>query len=108
MSVRSLFILICSIIFSSCGKNSEHSSSPLPINRIGGATTTTVTTATAATTTTVTTTTITQSELQVTGLSDDTTPKASKTWRWGCNKGSCRYRYAINQNSSHSFNNDSN
>ena len=46
---------------------------------------------------------ITTSDVLVTGLSHDTTPKASKTWRWGCNKSSCTYRYVINQSSSHTF-----
>ena len=43
--------------------------------------------------------------VQVTGLSHDTSPKASKTWTWGCNKSSCTYRYRINQSSSHTFSN---
>ena len=107
MFVRSLFILICSIILFSCGKNSKDLSS-IPSttsspDRIGGSTSTTVTTA--KTTTTVTATTITQPELQVTGLAHETTPKNSKTWNWNCtnNSGACAYRYAINQSQTHDF-----
>ena len=44
-----------------------------------------------------------QNVLSVTGLVGDTNPTRSKTWTWGCNKSSCTYRHAINQNSTHSF-----
>ena len=37
----------------------------------------------------------------ITGLSSDSTVTQSKTWAWGCSKIDCQYRYAINQNSSH-------
>ena len=41
--------------------------------------------------------------VNVTGLSDDTTPKNSKTWTWSCNESSCTYRYVINQSPNHTF-----
>ena len=44
---------------------------------------------------------------KVIGLEDDPTPKAVKVWRWNCDKGSCTYRYAINQNQNHTFTNES-
>ena len=44
---------------------------------------------------------------KVIGLDDDPTPKAVKVWRWNCDKGSCTYRYAINQNQNHTFTNES-
>ncbi len=47
--------------------------------------------------------TTTTSDVQVTGLLHDDVPKTSKTWTWGCNKGSCTYRYAVNQAQSHTF-----
>ena len=34
---------------------------------------------------------------QVTGLSNDPTPKKSKTWNWGCNRPSCTYRFEVDQ-----------
>ena len=40
---------------------------------------------------------------KVTGLTDDSTPKVAKEWRWDCDKGSCTYRYAVNQNEEHTF-----
>ena len=40
---------------------------------------------------------------KVIGLIDDSNPTAIKTWRWGCNKGQCTYRYAINLNKNHTF-----
>ena len=43
---------------------------------------------------------------KVTGLEDDPTPKASKTWTWGCDKSSCTYRYVINQDQTHTFTNE--
>ena len=43
--------------------------------------------------------------LKVTGLSDETNPQGTVTWTWGCenNSGPCKYRYAINQQASHTF-----
>ena len=38
----------------------------------------------------------------ISGLSDDTTVRRSKSWSWGCNE-TCTYRYAVNQSSSHTF-----
>ena len=42
---------------------------------------------------------------KVTGLSNDTTPKASKTWTWQCenNDNTCKFRFAVNKKSSHTF-----
>lgn len=34
----------------------------------------------------------------ITGLSNDPTPTASKTWTWGCNE-TCTYRYAVDSSS---------
>ena len=45
---------------------------------------------------------------RVTGLANDSVPKASKTWNWGCDKGSCTYRYAINKSQTHQFSNNEN
>ena len=41
----------------------------------------------------------------VTGLDNDPTPKASKTWNWDCTDASllCEYRHVVNAISSHSF-----
>lgn len=42
-------------------------------------------------------------DLTVTGLTNDTVPAKSKTWTWGCSQSPCKYRYAISQNSTHTF-----
>lgn len=42
-------------------------------------------------------------DLTVTGLTNDTAPTKSKTWTWGCSQSPCKYRYAISQNSTHTF-----
>ena len=34
---------------------------------------------------------------QVTGLANDSTPKKSKTWNWGCNYPPCTFRYSVDQ-----------
>lgn len=41
--------------------------------------------------------------LRVTQLTDDSTPKRTKEWTWSCNNLPCTYRHAINKNSSHTF-----
>ncbi|MDA8791639.1 hypothetical protein N9N67_00265 [Bacteriovoracaceae bacterium] len=41
--------------------------------------------------------------VNVTGLSNDLNPTQSKTWSWGCDAGSCTYRYAINTSATHTF-----
>ena len=41
--------------------------------------------------------------LTVTGIENDTTPRASKTWNWNCNSPPCTFRYEVNANSSHAF-----
>ncbi len=42
-------------------------------------------------------------KLDVTGIASDTDAKVSKTFIWGCTLGSCTYRYAVNQSSTHTF-----
>ena len=41
----------------------------------------------------------------ITGVANDTTPKLSKPWDWGCDDSNspCRFRHLINNKSSHSF-----
>ena len=41
----------------------------------------------------------------ITGVANDTTPKLSKSWDWGCDDSNspCRFRHLINNKSSHSF-----
>ena len=46
-----------------------------------------------------------QAVFAVTGISSDATPAQSKTWNWGCSDGTCTYRHAVNQSSSHTFSN---
>ncbi len=43
--------------------------------------------------------------LIVTGLSNDSTPRTSKTWNWNCSGASttCEYRFVINTSSTHTF-----
>lgn len=40
---------------------------------------------------------------EVVGLSNDTTPTASKTWNWNCNENDCFYRYIVNQTENYQF-----
>ena len=42
----------------------------------------------------------------LTGLADDSSPRQSKTWNWGCSDESCTYRFAVNQSPNHSFSNE--
>ena len=42
-------------------------------------------------------------DLRVTQLADDSTPKMRKQWTWSCSHLPCTYRYVINKNSSHTF-----
>ena len=41
----------------------------------------------------------------LTGLAQDSTPTASKTWLWSCNE-SCTYRFTIDQTPTHTFTNE--
>ncbi len=34
---------------------------------------------------------------QVAGLANDSTPKKSKVWNWGCNRPACSYRFMVDQ-----------
>ena len=45
--------------------------------------------------------------LILTGISNDNTPTRSKSWSWGCSgeQSTCEYRFAVTNNSSHTFNN---
>ena len=40
----------------------------------------------------------------VTGLADDSTVTASKTWNWSCDQPPCTYRYVVNTDTTHTFN----
>ena len=45
---------------------------------------------------------------RVTGLSNDSSPRQSKTWTWGCSKSNCTYRFVINKSATHTFQSTSN
>ena len=107
MGNKKLFVFLA-ILMVGCGKNARN------IASLDGTTdTSSTTTAMSGTTTTtlpdrigvITTTTTTSSTIPVrlTDLENDSTVRQSKTWKWGCNKGSCTYRYTINQSTTHNL-----
>ena len=101
-SLKLLFSLI--LFLGLIGCSSDNTTTP---------TTTTTPTSPSSTTsssTTTSSTTTTTNPLQVTGIADDTTAHASKTWNWGCDHESgdsddedCEFRFAINQSNNYEF-----